>query len=618
MVSYLEYSSNTEHPLQHPVIKEEDTDICVETCDSAEKVSTRKEVLLNKLKRNSGQSYKSRHNGRVIADRQPKELEACKLKCKERIPASVVNKIFSEYWSLGSYSLRQAFLFKLITIEEKKRATNLKDPKKNRAKTVTYSIITDFKPQQVCKKCFLKIFNETNSFIDTLVRKAGVNTIFKDGRGKGAKANKLPQEKLDSIKEHIGSFPTYVSHYSRSHSNKKYLAPGMTVSKMYSFYTNETEKPVSLTLYRQTFKSLGLKIKQPQLDTCSKCDQFAMALKTQHNEEERTHIEQQREVHQQQAEMAYETKRLDKLDENKTVLCLDLQKCLPTPSLRCQQAFYKRSLWVFNLTIRNCSNGRTTCFMWDETTAKRGANEVASCVWRYFEINEHFKQHVVIYTDTCPGQNRNTIMSAMFLLLVQRFDISIIEHKFLEPGHTHMECDSDHANIEKKKKLSGTDVYHPHDWYQLVSSCKTGKYPFAVERMTSRNFYDFNSLFSNVFRKSKTNIEKKVVQWSTMRIVRYSKATFGEIQFKNFYDSANFEIVDMKKVRTRHSKENFNIKNILLNLPNINLKKIPISNEKKKDLLFLLQYIPEVFHDFYRNINCDASTEDFLYITDEE
>lgn len=194
--------------------------------------------------------------------------------------------------------------------------------------------------------------------------------------------------------------------------------------------------------------------------------------------------------------------------------------------------------------------------------------------------------------------------------------IQINYHRGKEKGD---KFDSDHATIEKKKKLSGTDVYHPHDWYQLVNSCKTGKNPFAVERMTRKNFYDFNSLFANVFRKCKTNIEKKEVRWSTMRIVRYSKDTFGESQNKKFYDSAtksNFEIVDMKKVRTRHSKEN--LENILLNLPNVHIKHIPISHEKKKDLLSLLQYIPEVFHEFYKNINSDKSTNDFLYDTDED
>jgi hypothetical protein len=33
-----------------------------------------------------------------------------------------------------------------------------------------------------------------------------------------------------------------------------------------------------------------------------------------------------------------------------------------------------------------------------------------------------------------------------------RPEITSIEHKFLDPGHTHMECDADHGKIEKKQK----------------------------------------------------------------------------------------------------------------------------------------------------------------------
>jgi len=36
--------------------------------------------------------------------------------------------------------------------------------------------------------------------------------------------------------------------------------------------------------------------------------------------------------------------------------------------------------------------------------------------------------------------------------MAEKSEIFSIEHKFLEAGHTHMEVDGDHGNIEKKKK----------------------------------------------------------------------------------------------------------------------------------------------------------------------
>lgn len=58
-----------------------------------------------------------------------------------------------------------------------------------------------------------------------------------------------------------------------------------------------------------------------------------------------------------------------------------------------------------------------------------------------------------MYSDCCSGQNKNSIFMAMCLwYLEQDNSIKIIDHKFMVPGHTRMECDSDHARIEKARK----------------------------------------------------------------------------------------------------------------------------------------------------------------------
>jgi len=52
---------------------------------------------------------------------------------------------------------------------------------------------------------------------------------------------------------------------------------------------------------------------------------------------------------------------------------------------------------------------------------------------------------VIIYSDTCGGQNRNRHMAALLLYAVQMTKLKIINQKFLERGHTYMEVDSMHA-----------------------------------------------------------------------------------------------------------------------------------------------------------------------------
>ena len=56
-----------------------------------------------------------------------------------------------------------------------------------------------------------------------------------------------------------------------------------------------------------------------------------------------------------------------------------------------------------------------------------------------------------------------------------------------------MECDSDHAIIEREKKRTAMKINHPHDWYQLVRQCRRKK-PMKVFVMAKENFLDFSSL----------------------------------------------------------------------------------------------------------------------------
>lgn len=61
-----------------------------------------------------------------------------------------------------------------------------------------------------------------------------------------------------------------------------------------------------------------------------------------------------------------------------------------------------------------------------------------------------------IYSDNCFGQNKNYILATMFSLFTAdpNYPLESIDNKFLEVGHTHMECDADHSRIEKKIQIS--------------------------------------------------------------------------------------------------------------------------------------------------------------------
>lgn len=76
------------------------------------------------------------------------------------------------------------------------------------------------------------------------------------------------------------------------------------------------------------------------------------------------------------------------------------------------------------------------------------------CFQGPYETIRYYKKTVTLYSDSCAGQNKNSHIVSMFftLLYKKKKTLKEINHKFLEPGHTHMECDCDHSLIEKQKK----------------------------------------------------------------------------------------------------------------------------------------------------------------------
>lgn len=218
--------------------------------------------------------------------------------------------------------------------------------------------------------------------------------------------------------------------------------------------------------------------------------------------------------------------------------------------------------------------------------------------------------HVTLYSDTCGGQNKNTHLVAMLMAVLKNHPtLKIIDHKFLLAGHTRMECDSDHALIEKKKKNSNVSIYHPHDCLQLVR--QTGKKkPFRVIQMERKDFYEYSSLFLSLQVKNVKNNNGEKLKWRPLKWLRYSKADLGLLQYKDTLDvSKPFKF--LKLLKQGQARTSF--------IPPLTYTKpVPITEAKKKDLLSLLQFIPTVFHDIYKNLSTEKSQKDKIFVTIDE
>ena len=174
--------------------------------------------------------------------------------------------------------------------------------------------------------------------------------------------------------------------------------------------------------------------------------------------------------------MARELKNNDKMvvkmDKGKNIcmICFDFQKVLNTPKSDASCLYYKRKLSTYNFTIYDVGCCKGYCYVWTEDDAKRGSNEVTSCLLHFIEmkVTEGIK-HFYLWSDNCAGQNRNKNLISMFIYASANFNINI-KHTFLEVGHTQNEGDSVHANIERYS--SKRHIYSSDECVELIKAAK--------------------------------------------------------------------------------------------------------------------------------------------------
>ena len=86
--------------------------------------------------------------------------------------------------------------------------------------------------------------------------------------------------------------------------------------------------------------------------------------------------------------------------------------------------------------------------MWDSTQACRGANEVGSSILHLLRKMPITIRDVVIWSDSCGGQNRNQENAAMVLYFLneekKKHKIKSVTFKYFERGHNQSVVDTIH------------------------------------------------------------------------------------------------------------------------------------------------------------------------------
>lgn len=149
-------------------------------------------------------------------------------------------------------------------------------------------------------------------------------------------------------------------------------------------------------------------------DQCSFCEKYKNS-----SEEERAEIQRDMDVHKNEKEKTRD--KAASREENSDIIesCFDLQAVVQLPKGQVSSFYYKRKLNTFNFTIFDTALKQGYCFVWHEECAKRGAQEIASFVFKYLKEYCHGRnKRVIFYSDNCSGQNKNQILLTMYLYAV--------------------------------------------------------------------------------------------------------------------------------------------------------------------------------------------------------
>jgi len=109
-----------------------------------------------------------------------------------------------------------------------------------------------------------------------------------------------------------------------------------------------------------------------------------------------------------------------------------------------------------------------------------------------------------MFSDTCGGQNRNQNVAAVLLYAVHLIGhLKVTEQKFLEKGHTYMECDSMHSAIEFAQKNSS--VFCVSAWKTIFEVARR-KNPYEVHQLSH---IDFSWLQSTLWPANRKQNQKR-------------------------------------------------------------------------------------------------------------
>ena len=536
-------------------------------------------------------------------------VKQCKWKkCNTVITDEIRREVHHHFYNELDKNGKRQFLFATQRPFEPKQRKTL-DPSKQRSSCFESVLNAGGKEYKICLQALSTLTGYGVSSIKQIranvIRRGAVGPVPQGSGSHNNHPNCIPLAVRQKVINHIAKFPAESSHYSRhKNPNRKYLSPLLTIAGMHRLFTEQQtddgdNDTVSLHYYRDTFNSeFNLGFGNPRSDTCCTCSLDGP----------------EKEAHVERANFANTTMSNDKKmaagSKSTMFITFDLQKTMPLPKLSESEAFYLRQLWFYNCGVHIVDAttgvaGRGFMFTWTEDEFGRGCSEVASSLLALFENNAIAKaSHLVAWSDSCGGQNKNFYIIALWQYLVKIGRFKIIEHKFPEVGHSRLDSDRDFGHIEASIRKH-EKIYIPEEYRDIIAGCQR-KTPFTIIPINNCCI-DVKKLATklDLVKRTKNTTKEKVQFKDTVRWIKVDN--FGEFKYRtSFSDDEPWKVVDILRKRTSASggDDDVEILQAVAKEPGRQIKA-----EKFNDIQKQLKYIPRYAQGFYKRLVCQTDNE---------
>ncbi|KAB0800826.1 hypothetical protein PPYR_06565 [Photinus pyralis] len=254
-------------------------------------------------------------------------------------------------------------------------------------------------------------------------------------------------------------------------------------------------------------------------------------------------------------------------------------------------------MWFYNLGIHIVAKNidQTVFCTWTEDQASRGSSEIFSCLLRVSEVEASLKEkdHLIIWTDSCAGQNKNFLMICLYQYLVQRDHFKTIDHKFPEVGHSYLDSDRAFGRIEKRLRKHQT-ICTPEEYREVIASSSKKNLVINMENHF-RNTEDLPQKMKLLNRK-KNLLKEKIHFRDGIKWIHVDE--FVSYLYKESYDLC----VPFLKVNIRKSVASIDTLPRDFYIPRHLEKTGSLSQEKIENLKEQLCFVPDQHKWFFEQI----------------